>query len=177
MDDKADALDGFEGNYPPIIGPVEPYEIQSDDVFICALGDPKWRRHYVEIIRNKGGHFIQLIDPKAIVHPSAKIGEGVMIGPYCCISANTEIGDFTVVHPFCNFGHDSKIGEFCEIESYSFMGGFSSVGNNVTLHTRATILPHMTVEDNAVVGAGSVVIRKVKAGTTVFGVPASKIEF
>ena len=36
LDDKADALDGMNG-YPPILGSVEDYKPQSDDVFICAL--------------------------------------------------------------------------------------------------------------------------------------------
>ena len=69
------------------------------------------------------------------------------------------------------------IGKYCEVESYSFMGGFAKIGDNVTLHTRATILPHVKVGDNAVVGAGSVVLRNVKENITVFGVPAKKVEF
>ena len=57
------------------------------------------------------------------------------------------------------------------------MGGFSRIGDNVTLHTRATILPHVKVGDNSIVGAGSVVLRNVKSNITVFGVPAKKISF
>ena len=30
LDDKADALDGLKGEWPPIIGAVETYEIQRD---------------------------------------------------------------------------------------------------------------------------------------------------
>ena len=44
LDDKTDALDGFNG-YPPIISPVEDYIPKENDVFICALGDPKWVKH------------------------------------------------------------------------------------------------------------------------------------
>ncbi len=176
LDDKATALDGFEG-YPPILGPVETYEIQEGDVFTCALGDPFYRKKYVDIIRAKGGRFMSIINPRAIIHPNAEIGEGVMIGSFCTISSNVTIGDFTTVQAHCNLGHDATVGDFCALESFCFMGGGASLGDNVTLHTRATILPHMKVEDNATVGAGSVVTRKVKAGTTVFGVPALKIEF
>ncbi len=176
LDDKATALDGFEG-YPPILGPVETYEIQEGDWFTCALGDPFYRKKYVDIIRAKGGHFMSLISPRAIIHPNAKIGEGVMISAFCNISSNVTIGDFTTIQLYCNLGHDATVGDFCALESFCFMGGGASLGDNVTLHTRATILPHMKVEDNAIVGAGSVVTRKVKAGTTVFGVPALKIEF
>ena len=176
LDDKSDALSSFEG-YPPILNSVEDYVIEPDDVFTCALGDPKYRKKYVSIIKEKGGTFLPLISSQSIIHPNAQIGEGVMISAFCSISANTKIGDFTTIQPFCNIGHDAVIGDFCALESYSFMGGFSSIGNDVTLHTRTTILPHIKVGDAAVVGAGSVVIRNVKPGITVFGVPAKKVEF
>lgn len=52
-DDKADTLDGMDG-YPPILGAVETYEPQKDDVFVCALGDNGWRKHYAEIIWGTG---------------------------------------------------------------------------------------------------------------------------
>ena len=176
LDDKVEALDVFSG-YPPILSSVEEYEIEEDDIFTCALGDPIYRKKYVNIVKQKGGAFMTLIDSKSIIHPDAQIGEGVMISAFCSISANVTIGDFSTVQPFCNFGHDAIVASFCAIESYSFMGGFSSIGNNVTLHTRSTILPHIKVGDNSIVGAGSVVLRNVKSNTTVFGVPAKKIDF
>lgn len=176
LDDKKDALDGFE-DYPPILSSVEDYEIQEGDLFLCALGNPVYRKKYIEIIKQKGGTFFPSINSRSIIHPSARIGEGVMIAEFCCISANTKIGDFTVVHPFCNIGHDVETGKFCALESYSFLGGFSKIGDDVTLHTRATILPHINVGDRAIVGAGSVVIKNVKPNITVFGVPAKKVEF
>ena len=176
LDDKVEALDVFSG-YPPILSSVVEYEIEEDDIFTCALGDPIYRKKYVNIVKQKGGAFMTLIDSKSIIHPDAQIGEGVMISAFCSISANVRIGDFSTVQPFCNFGHDAIVGSFCAIESYSFMGGFSCIGNNVTLHTRSTILPHIKVGDNSIVGAGSVVLRNVKSNTTVFGVPAKKIDF
>lgn len=176
LDDKYDALSSFEG-YAPILSSVEDYVIEPDDVFTCALGDPHCRKKYVNIIRERGGRFLTLINSKSIIHPNAQIGEGVMISAFCCISANVKIGDFTTIQHFCNIGHDVQIGSFCALESYTFMGGFSVIGNDVTLHTRATILPHVKVGEGAIVGAGSVVLRNVKAGMTVFGVPAKKVEF
>ncbi|HOY32876.1 MAG TPA: sialic acid O-acetyltransferase, partial [Bacteroidales bacterium] len=35
LDDKRDALDEFDG-YPPVIASVEDYQVQQDDVFVCA---------------------------------------------------------------------------------------------------------------------------------------------
>lgn len=174
LDDKADALDGFAG-YPPIISSVEAYEPSENDVFICALGDPKWIKHYTEIIESKGGKFISLISPGASIGSNTKIGDGCIIPGWTVISCDIEIGNHVYIGVFCDFGHDVKIGNCCHIGAYSFLGGGVEMGNNVTCHPRVNILPHKKIGDNAVLGAGSIVIRNVKSGDTVFGVPAKKI--
>ncbi len=70
LDDKADALEGFEG-YPPILSSVEDYVPEPGDVFTCALGSPVYRRKYTEMMLAKGGVFETLINPNAIIHQSA----------------------------------------------------------------------------------------------------------
>ena len=37
------------------------------------------------------------LQPLASIHPDAKIGEGVIIGPFVTIEANVEIGDGTII--------------------------------------------------------------------------------
>lgn len=49
------------------------------------------------------------------------------------------------------------------------------IGNNVWLASRVTVLPGVTIGDDAVVGAGSVVTSDVAPKTVVGGVPARKI--
>ena len=41
---------------------------------------------------------MNIIDPRAYVHPEAKLGDGNVIGPFCFIDKNTVIGDNNVVH-------------------------------------------------------------------------------
>ena len=180
LDDKRDALDAYPspfGSYPPILGTVDAYEPDEDDVFFCALGDTKWRRHYAEKILAKGGEFINVIMPMARVSPSVKLGKGIIIGPWCGISTNVEIGDFTIVHPFTITGHDVKIGAFCTVESYSFFGGYSAIGDGTTMHVRSSIIPHKRLGKNVVVGVGSAVMRNFGDGVHLFGNPAKRIEF
>jgi sugar O-acyltransferase (sialic acid O-acetyltransferase NeuD family) len=176
LDDKLDALDGFE-NYPAIISSVEDYEIQDNDVFVCALGDLQWKKHYVEIILSKGGQFINLIHPTVVFTSNVKLGNGIIIFMYSNISNDCVLDDFVTIQGFVAIGHDSKIGKWCHINAYSFTGGYAVLEEEVCLNTRATVLPNIIVRKGATVGAASLVIKNVKENTTVFGVPAKKMEF
>lgn len=174
LDDNPDALKGFNG-YPPIISSVENYQPGPDDVFICALGEPKWVRHYTQIIEKKGGEFISLIHPKAFIGKNSVIGKGCIISMWSVISADVKIGDHVYVGVFCDLGHDVNVSKCCHIGPYSFLGGGVKLGENVTVHPRVNILPHKKVGDEAILGASCVVIKNVAPNTTVFGIPARKI--
>lgn len=176
LDDRSHALDDFKG-FPKILTSVENYEPEKNDYFVCAVGDTRARAKYIDLIKNKDGHFLSLIHPDSVISDKSELGDGVIISSSCIISNYVRIGDFSIVHPFCNIGHDASVGCNTSIGSHCFMGGGSKVGNTTMVHPHSTILPHMVVGNNATVGAGSVVIRKVKDGTTVFGVPARRIEY
>lgn len=177
LDDNADALNGLDGDWPPIISPVETYEIQPDDVFFCAMGDAHWRKHYAEIIASKGGHFVNIIHNTALVSPVGSIGEGCFIGAFTTISPNVTIGNHVMIQSYDDFGHDAEIGDYASIESYVFLGGYAKVGELATMHTKSSIIPHKSVGKECVVGFGSVVMRNFKDGVHVFGNPAKIVEF
>ena len=174
LDDKSDALDAYP-NYPPIISSVENYNIEKEDVFICALGDVKYKEKYVTIIQQKGGEFISLVHPAAMIGTNTIIGRGCIIRTLCSISCDVAIGNFVTMMGFVNIGHDAQIADWCHIGAYSFLGGGTALENSATLHPGCKILPHKKIGCCAIVGAGSVVLRNVKANTTVFGIPAKRI--
>lgn len=176
LDDKSDALNGFE-NYPQIISSVEDYEIQENDIFVCALGTVKWKKYYAELILEKGGSFINLIHPSTKLNTNVCVGIGLIVFMYANISNDCIIEDFVTIQGYVGLGHDTKIKKWAHLSSYSFTGGFVILEEESTLNTRATILPHITVRKGATVGASSLVIKNVKEHTTVFGVPAKKLDF
>ncbi len=176
LDDKSDALDGYN-NYPPIIGPVETYEIQSDDIFICALGDVNYKNKYAEIILNKGGVFVSLIHPTAVIGKNAQMGKGCVVGAYANLSNDTTIGDFVTMSIRSGIGHDSTIGNYSHIGGNCCISGFVTIGEFVTMHPGCVMVPHRKIGNNAIIGTGSVVLSNVKPGITIFGNPAKKIDF
>lgn len=174
LDDKVDALTEYNG-YPPIIGTVESYQMQEDDVFICALGDVKWKKHYAQIILDKGGKFISLIHERAEISKNVLIGDGCIICPQSRISCDVSLGDFVTIQPYVFVGHDAKINDWCHVNTNVSISGFVTLSEGVTIHTSAVLVPKILIGENSIVGAGSVALNDVPANATVFGNPARAI--
>lgn len=177
LDSDSHLLDNFKGQYPPIIGDAESYQIEPDDVFFIAMGDSYWRHYYADLIEKKGGSFYTIICDGAFVNPTARIGEGSLISAWSLVSANVKLGKHNIMHTFVNVGHDVTTGDFVSLESYSFVGGRARIGDRTIMHVRSTLISGKALGDDVVVGAQSVVMRNVSNGIHVFGNPAHKIEY
>ncbi len=174
LDDKRDALDDYSG-YPPIIDSVEGYEIKENDVFVCALGQIQPKKKYAEIILDKGGNFINLVDLQANVRSDISHLKGVLIFSFVFVSVDVTLSDFVSLQHFSCLGHDSKVGAWSHMSSYSTITGFTVLEEEVMLQTAAKVVPKKKVGKGAMVGAGSLVLKNVKPGQSVFGSPATSM--
>ena len=163
--------------YPPILGLEDDYEIQPDDIFTCSIGDVHLKRKVCEKMKARGAKFQTLIFENAQIGYNVKIGEGCIIDPYARIGADVVLGENCLVQTFAILGHEAKIGNYCRFDCRSLLVGGVIVGDNVTVHTNAVVSHKVALEDDSTVAALSFVIKKVKAGTTVMGNPAKRLEF
>ena len=173
IDDNLHALDGFE-NYPPIIATIKDHVPQLDDVFVSSIGGAA-RRPCMEEIISRGGEFMELIHQTARIYTNAQLGKGNFIGAYTVIGNDAVVGDYNMIQSYTVIGHDVKIGNWNRIDTHVTCVGGIVIEDEVNIHTSAVISHNVRVESGAHVGALSFVIRKVKAGTTVMGIPAKRL--
>ena len=176
---KEEYLNSLEGydDYPPMLGTIYNYDINDDDIFICALGDVRTRRKVCEYIKSKGGCFHTLIHKDAQIRNNVIIGEGCIIESHAHIGSDVTIGENSIIQAFACVAHDCEVGKFSRIDVRALLTGRSKIGDNVTIHSNAVINQKIVIEDNSTVAALSFVIRNVKAGTTVMGNPAKRLEY
>ena len=91
------------------------------------------------------------IHPLATVHPGAKLGENVEVGPYAFIDDNVEIGDGTRIFPHATVFEYVKMGQNCAVFPGAVVGAIPQdlkfegevtwveIGDRVTIRECATI--------------------------------------
>ena len=174
IDDDLSQLDNFEG-YPPVLGTIDDYVIEEDDIFVCSIGDTKTKKIICEKLKARGAKFQTLIHKTAIVRQNAKIGDGCIIADFASVGADCTIGENSLVQAFAIAAHDCKIGNYVRIDTHATCVGGVVIEDTATIHTSAVVSHNVVVGEGATVAALSFVIKKVKPGTTVYGNPAKTL--
>lgn len=177
VDDNPKALDAFhaQGLEVPWLGPLATWNPQPNDRHLVAVGSPATKRKLVDTLLAKGARFATLIHPTAVVGPRVTLGEGTILCPRVVLTCDIRIGRWVGLNVGTAVGHDAQIGDFSQTSSLCDITGGVRIGTGVFLGSRVSVLPKIEVGDGATLGAGSVVVRRVRAGTTVFGVPAAEL--
>ncbi len=108
------------------------------------------------------------------IHPAVRIGRGFFIdhGSGVVIGETSEIGDHvTLYHQVTLGGISPAIDSFSQVEKKRH----PTVKDGAIIGSGAQILGPVVVGERARVGANAVVLRDVKAGSTVVGIPAKAV--
>ncbi len=106
-----------------------------------------------------------------------EIGENFFANMDCVVldGAKVTFGDNVFIAPHCGFytaGHPLDVEQRNKGLEYAYP---ISVGNNVWIGAHVCVLPGVTIGDNTVIGAGSVVTKDVPSGVLAAGNPCRVI--
>lgn len=160
----------------PILGDPLHYEPRRGDLMVVAIAKPSTRKQIVSCLASKEAAFVSLCHPSALIGERVSIGQGSIICPGVVITCDVRIGDFVIVNVQTTIGHDVSVADFVTVSGRCDINGHCTIGAGAFLGTKACCFPSMVVEENATVGAGSIVCRRVPAGTTVYAPPARRLD-
>jgi sugar O-acyltransferase (sialic acid O-acetyltransferase NeuD family) len=145
---------------------------------VIAIGD-NW-------IRSKVCGKIKLIEPSfefvSTIHPSVQIGKNVKIGagtvimPGVIINACSLVGTHCILNTNSSLDHDSEMGDFSSLAPNVSTGGNVRIGDFSAISIGATIIHGITIKEQTVIGAGSVVLKNIQDFSVAYGVPASVVK-
>ena len=147
-------------------------EQKSDIEFVIANGEPSTRRIIYDQLTGEGFTLTNLIDPTAIISPTAEIGEGSIIAPFSSVSSNVVLGKNVLIQSYIRVGHDIHIGKHSVISSNCAIGGGTEMGEEVFIGMGAVVKEELKIGDGAVLGMGGVLFKDLAAGMTAVGNPA-----
>lgn len=173
IDDNTEALDDKRCEYN-VIGKISDWKVEEGQYFAMAIAKPAVKEKVAKSLLDRGAEFASIIHPKTRISESAKYGKGLVMYESSALGPDTELGDFVTLLS-TGIGHDAFIGDYSTISSHCGINGYVRLGKRVYVGSHACIVPSARIGDDATVGIGSVIVRNVKAGTTVFGNPAKKL--
>jgi sugar O-acyltransferase (sialic acid O-acetyltransferase NeuD family) len=174
LDDGEHPLGAF-GDRLPQLGRIRDHRGRPDWRLVMAIGDPAGKQAVAERLTAQGATFATLIHPLAWRSATARVGEGVVAGPFAQISADTMVGDFVTFCAYASAGHDVQVGAFSTLSCYVDLTGGVQAGCGVFFGSGARVIPKVRVGDGCRIGAGAVVIQAPPPGALLFAQPARRL--
>jgi sugar O-acyltransferase (sialic acid O-acetyltransferase NeuD family) len=141
-----------------------------------AIDDNKLRKSQVKMLQE-----VRHVQPVNAVHKSSVIassvafGHGNFVDMGVKIGAGAEIKSHCLIQANAVIGAEAKIGDYVQIGAGSIINPGVEIGDEAFIGSGVVVVSGVSIGKGARVGAGSVVITPVKAGETVFGNPAQKV--
>lgn len=105
-------IDFLDDNSEIAIGRLNDIEKIEYNAAFVAIGNPYVRAQWLQRISK----LVTLIHPKAVISPSAVIGEGCIVEAGAVISTDVKIGKGTIVMANAVVGHNTAVGDCCQLK-------------------------------------------------------------
>ncbi|HCR71752.1 MAG TPA: sugar O-acyltransferase, partial [Anaerolineae bacterium] len=159
-----------------VLGPLQKAKELSDCFLVFGIGSVSnyWKRKEIfQKIEISEDRFETIIHPSASISRFAHINTGSVIFQNVTITSNAKIGKFVYVLPNSIISHDATIADFTCIAGSVCISGNVHVGQGCYIGSNSTIKDGLRIEDDCLIGMGSVVIRNIPENTVVIGNPAN----
>jgi sugar O-acyltransferase (sialic acid O-acetyltransferase NeuD family) len=172
LDDRMAGRTTVEGW--PIVETLDRLEELSADfqAFVAAIADPALRLRLLRRARNAGFQCATIIHPTAFVSAHSSIGAGTVVIAGACINVGVRTGEACIINTGATIDHDCVLADAVHVCPGAHIAGHVEIGTHTWFGIGAVARQGIRIGANAMIGAGSVVIRDLPDDVTVAGNPA-----
>lgn len=114
-----------------------------------------------------------LVHPKAHVCSTARLGAGTQVLANATVASDSSIGAACIINHNASIDHECRLGEGVHVAPGATLCGCIVVECFAFIGAGAVVLPRLKIGNGSIVGAGAVVTRDVPPGVVVVGNPAT----
>lgn len=131
----------------PVLGRVADLAQWRDaaDFTFVAIGSNELRQRATDGLRDAGFALATVVHPRAIVSPTAVIGEGSAIMAGAIVGTEAQLGEGVIVNCGAVVDHHCRVGDFGHLGVNSAMAGGSVLGIGVKIEAGHVLMPREAV--------------------------------
>lgn len=132
--------------------------------FVITVGfikNPAVRIKLYNRVKEAGGKLATIVASTAYVSKYAEIGEGTAVLHHAFVNAAAKVGNNVILNNFVNIEHDVVICDQCHISTGAMVNGECKVGERCFIGSQSVLANCITIGDDIIVGAGSVVRKSI----------------
>lgn len=181
IDDHPD-MEGAKVKGFPVLGKYE--DLFNDDFkatiecIICSIGDNHVRVTYLSELVSQGYEAPNFVHDTVILTEDISMGKGIYILPGSIIMPHVILNDYCIISMGCKIAHHTVLHEGAFVSTGSNIGASIDIGGKTLMGIGCTIMTGVKkIGENAIIGAGSMVIRDVPDQAVVVGNPGRIVKY
>jgi UDP-N-acetylbacillosamine N-acetyltransferase len=169
--DKILYIDDGENKYPSFTN----LDIDFSIPIAFGVGDNKTRKKLFKKVEEKGFSIVSLIHPSASIAQDVTINKGTVIMANVVINVGSTIGEGVILNSSSTIEHENNINDFVHISPNVALAGNVTVECDTHIGIGSSVIQFITIGQQTIVGAGSVVIKDIPSCVIAYGNPCKVI--
>lgn len=166
---------GYHQGYPIVANDINEIENPKDYIYFIGVGDPKYRFHFLLLLKEYNLPLMNIIDSTALLSRNVELGEGIYIGKMCIVNSDTKLSDGVVINTRSLIEHGNQIGVCSNISTNVVLNGDVNVGEQTFIGSCTVVNGQIVIGNHSTIGSGSVVIKNIPNKVVVAGSPTRLI--
>ena len=148
------------------------YDCREGDQTFVAIGNANTRLTWLRKITSVGIAVATIVHPKAVISPSAILGEGTVAVAGAIVNMDVSVGKGCILNTGSTVDHDCVLEDGVHICPGANLAGEVHIGSSSWIGIGSTVCQCLKIGARVTVGAGAVVTKNIMDDMTVVGVPA-----
>jgi len=170
--DEDNSLKGKKIDNVAVLGGIEWFSKNKLKKISCviAIAESSERKEMLKKLKKFNLDYPNIIHP-SVICSNQNFGQGIIIQAGCILASNVKIHNHVQININSTIGHDSVIEDFVTITPGVHISGENQIKEGCMLGTGSVTIPEITIGENSIIAAGTVLIENVPANSLFAGVP------